>query len=54
MSDKPLEACEDCGHFACVCAVLAKHRPGCPYRWSTSSASTALMSAPTCDPCTCA
>jgi len=54
-----INACTKCGHFACVCDVMAQHEPDCKYRRAMCS-SVAIECdehdidvCPGCDPCTC-
>ncbi len=53
-----ITACSICGHFACVCKILADHKEGCPYRRSATCSVPIECDhgydvCPECDPCTC-
>jgi len=53
-----IQACPTCGHFACVCAILAAHKKGCAYRLSATCSTPIECEhgydvCPKCDVCTC-
>lgn len=53
-----IQACPECHHFACICAVLAAHVASCTYRRAVTAVVGLACGhgfdvCPTCDPCTC-
>jgi hypothetical protein len=55
--DEPDAPCK-CGHIACVCDIIAVHRPKCPFRLSATcpvgiECKHGRDTCPKCDPCTC-
>jgi len=52
------KACNQCGHFACICQDLADHKLKCKYRRAVTSTVPVECEhghdvCPICDPCDC-
>ncbi len=53
-----MASCPECGHLACVCAILQRHAEPCLFRRAATGPVAMACKhghdvCPECDPCTC-